>query len=159
MNTEIVDYFNELAPSALSRNHDRVADRKFFESVQARLLAGKDLSPEMADFAHVSTDDALTIVEQLIHRCNKDMRDYWILPPARGIETQVQPTTLAEELIPSFTATYTAKTEFDVVAVPVASQGNHTDLNVDTSLVQTMDKERAMSELASLFLVARLMQR
>ncbi len=159
MNTEVVDYFNELAASALSRSHDRVADRKFFESVQARLLSGEDLSPEMADFVHVSTDDALTIVEQLIHRCDNDMRDYWMLPSASSIETQVQQTTLAEELIPRFTATYTATTEFGVVTVTVASQSNHTDLNVDTSLVQIMDKERAISELASQLLVARLLQR
>ncbi len=90
MNAEFVDYSNELATSALSRSHDRVADRKFFESVQARLLAGENLGPEMVDFEYFSTDDALKIVEQLIHRCDNDMLDYWMMPLASGINNSAK---------------------------------------------------------------------
>ncbi len=156
MNQEVADYFNELASSAMSRSRDRVADRKFFEQVRVRIEAGESLTAELPQLAHLETTEVLGILDNLVKRCDSEMRDYWAIPSNSGIESEIRQELRADEVLPRITATYTATTEVGMVTVTVSSKGNRTDVQLDTSRVQNMDTARAINELASQLLVARM---
>ncbi len=159
MSQEVIDYFNELATTAINRCHDRVADLKFFESVKARLAAGEDLSGELPQLKNVKSSDAIFVVEKLIKRCYDDMTGYWDIPRSGGIDCKVSYEVNPSELIPRFAAEYIIGTEVGSVTFTLTSKGNHVDLDVDTGSVKNKDTTTAMREVSSLLLLARLQQR
>ena len=106
--------------------------------------------------AHLETAEVLGILDNLVNRCDRDMRDYWAVPNNSGIESEIWQDLQADEILPRITATYTTTTEFGMVTVTVSSKGNHTDVQLDTSRVQNLDMDRAINELASQLLVARM---
>ena len=132
MSQEVIDYFNELATTAINRCHDRVADLKFFESVKARLAAGEDLSGELPQLKNVKSSDAIFVVEKLIKRCYDDMTGYWDIPSSGGIDCKVTYEITDNEIIPRFSAAYRIKTDVGAVTFTLTSKGNHVDLDVDT---------------------------
>ena len=158
MSQEVIDYFNELAKTAVNRCHDRVADLKFFESVKGRLAAGEDLSGELPQLKNVKSSDAIFVVEKLIKRCYDDMAGYWDIPSSGGIDCKVTYEIAENEIIPRFSAVYRIKTDVGAVTFTLASKGNHVDLDVDTGSVKNKDTTAAMREVSSLFLLARLQQ-
>ena len=159
MSQEVIDYFNELATTAINRCHDRVADLKFFESVKGRLAAGEDLSGELPQLKNVNSSDAIFVVEKLIKRCYDDMTGYWDIPRSGGIDCKVSYEVNPSELIPRFAAEYIIGTEVGAVTFTLTSKGNHVDLDVDTGSVKNKDTTTAMREVSSLLLLARLQQR
>ena len=159
MSQEVIDYFNELAKTAVNRCHDRVADLKFFESVKARLAAGEDLSGELPQLKNVKSSDAIFVVEKLIKRCYDDMAGYWDIPSSGGIDCKVTYEITDNEIIPRFSAVYRIKTDVGAVTFTLASKGNHVDLDVDTGSVKNKDTTTALREVSSLLLFARLQQR
>ena len=159
MSQEVIDYFNELAKTAVNRCHDRVADLKFFESVKARLAAGEDLSGELPQLKNVKSSDAIFVVEKLIKRCYDDMEGYWDIPSNGGIDCKVTYEITDNEIIPRFSAAYRIKTDVGAVTFTLASKGNHVDLDVDTGSVKNKDTTTALREVSSLLLFARLQQR
>jgi hypothetical protein len=156
MSQDVTDYFEELAHSAIERCHARVADRKFFESVKARIARGEDLSEEIQQLRGVSKKDALFVVNQLIKRCDTDMVGYWSLPGRTTIESAVNAELVAGELVPRFTARYTVQTEVGKMTVTLANQGNHTDISLNASEIKAANRDTAMRELANQLLVARM---
>ena len=159
MSQEVIDYFNELAKTAVNRCHDRVADLKFFESVKGRLAAGEDLSGELPQLKNVKSSDAIFVVEKLIKRCYDDMAGYWDIPSSGGIDCKVTYEITDNEIIPRFSAVYSIKTDVGAVTFTLASKGNHVDLDVDTGSVKNKDTTTALREVSSLLLFARLQQR
>lgn len=159
MSQEVIDYFNELAKTAINRCHDRVADLKFFEAVKARLAAGEDLSGELPQLKNVKSSDALLVVEKLIKRCYDDMTGYWDIPSNGGIECKVSYEVNPSEIIPRFSAAYCIKTDVGAVTFTLTSKGNHVDLDVDTGSVKNKDTTTALREVSSLLLFARLQQK
>ena len=159
MSQEVIDYFNELAKTAVNRCHDRVADLKFFESVKGRLAAGEDLSGELPQLKNVKSSDAIFVVEKLIKRCYDDMAGYWDIPSSGGIDCKVTYEMADNEIIPRFSAVYRIKTDVGAVTFTLASKGNHVDLDVDTGSVKNKDTTTALREVSSLLLFARLQQR
>ena len=159
MSQEVIDYFNELAKTAVNRCHDRVADLKFFESVKARLAAGEDLSGELPQLKNVKSSDAIFVVDKLIKRCYDDMAGYWDIPSSGGIDCKVTYEITDNEIIPRFSAVYRIKTDVGAVTFTLASKGNHVDLDVDTGSVKNKDTTTALREVSSLLLFARLQQR
>ena len=159
MSQEVIDYFNELAKTAVNRCHDRVADLKFFEAVKARLAAGEDLSGELPQLKNVKSSDAILVVEKLIKRCFDDMTGYWDIPSNGGIECMVSYELNPSELIPRFAAEYIIGTEVGAVTFTLTSKGNHVDLDVDTGSVKNKDTTTALREVSSLLLFARLQQK
>jgi hypothetical protein len=158
MSQEVIDYFNELAKTAVNRCHDRVADLKFFESVKGRLAAGEDLSGELPQLKNVKSSDAIFVVEKLIKRCYDDMAGYWDIPSSGGIDCKVTYEITDNEIIPRFSAVYSIKTDVGAVTFTLASKGNHVDLDVDTGSVKNKDTTTALREVSSLLLLARLQQ-
>lgn len=158
MSQEVIDYFNELAESAIERCHERMADLKFYQNVKARLLAGEDLSEELPLLKKVSNEDAAFITDKLIERCLNDMSSYWTVSEKTGIQSKVSYETRVDELIPRFTAVYTAKTEVGEISLSLTSQGNHVDLDIDTGSVKSMDTSVALKEVGNLLLLAKLTQ-
>ena len=159
MSQEVIDYFNELAKTAVNRCHDRVADLKFFESVKGRLAAGEDLSGELPQLKNVKSSDAIFVVDKLIKRCYDDMAGYWDIPSSGGIDCKVTYEITDNEIIPRFSAVYRIKTDVGAVTFTLASKGNHVDLDVDTGSVKNKDTTTALREVSSLLLFARLQQR
>jgi len=159
MSQEVIDYFNELAKTAVNRCHDRVADLKFFESVKGRLAAGEDLSGELPQLKNVKSSDAIFVVDKLIKRCYDDMAGYWDIPSSGGIDCKVTYEMADNEIIPRFSAVYRIKTDVGTVTFTLASKGNHVDLDVDTGSVKNKDTTTALKEVSSLLLFARLQQR
>ena len=159
MSQEVIDYFNELAKTAVNRCHDRVADLKFFESVKGRLAAGEDLSGELPQLKNVKSSDAIFVVEKMIKRCYDDMEGYWDIPSNGGIDCKVTYEIADSEIIPRFSAVYRIKTDVGAVTFTLASKGNHVDLDVDTGSVKNKDTTTALREVSSLLLFARLQQR
>ena len=159
MSQEVIDYFNELAKTAVNRCHDRVADLKFFESVKGRLAAGEDLSGELPQLKNVKSSDAIFVVDKLIKRCYDDMAGYWDIPSSGGIDCKVTYEIAENEIIPRFSAVYRIKTDVGAVTFTLASKGNHVDLDVDTGSVKNKDTTTALREVSSLLLFARLQQR
>ena len=159
MSQEVIDYFNELAKTAVNRCHDRVADLKFFESVKGRLAAGEDLSGELPQLKNVKSSDAIFVVEKMIKRCYDDMEGYWDIPSSGGIDCKVTYEITDNEIIPRFSAVYRIKTDVGAVTFTLASKGNHVDLDVDTGSVKNKDTTTALREVSSLLLFARLQQR
>jgi hypothetical protein len=158
MSQEVIDYFNELAKTAVNRCHDRVADLKFFESVKGRLADGEDLSGELPQLKNVKSSDAIFVVDKLIKRCYDDMAGYWDIPSSGGIDCKVTYEIADNEIIPRFSAVYRIKTDVGAVTFTLTSKGNHVDLDVDTGSVKNKDTTAAMREVSSLFLLARLQQ-
>ena len=159
MSQEVIDYFNELAKTAVNRCHDRVADLKFFESVKGRLADGEDLSGELPQLKNVKSSDAIFVVDKLIKRCYDDMAGYWDIPSSGGIDCKVTYEIAENEIIPRFSAVYRIKTDVGAVTFTLASKGNHVDLDVDTGSVKNKDTTTALREVSSLLLFARLQQR
>ena len=147
MSQEVIDYFNELAKTAVNRCHDRVAVLKFFESVKGRLAAGEDLSGELPQLKNVKSSDAIFIVEKLIKRCYDDMAGYWDIPSSGGIDCKVTYEIAENEIIPRFSAVYRIKTDVGAVTFTLASKGNHVDLDVDTGSVKNKDTTTALKEV------------
>lgn len=158
MSQEVIDYFNELAKTAVNRCHDRVADLKFYEGVKGRLAAEEDLSGELPQLKYVKPSDAILVVEQLIKRCYDDMTGYWDIPSNGGIECKVSYEINPSELIPRFAVEYIIGTEVGAVTFTLTSKGNHVDLDVDTGSVKNKDTTTALREVSSLLLFARLQQ-
>ena len=156
MSQEVIDYFNELAKTAVNRCHDRVADLKFFEAVKARLAAGEDLSGELPQLKNVKSSDAIFVVEKLIKRCYDDMTGYWDIPSSGGIECKVSYEVNPSELIPRFAAEYIIGTEVGAVTFTLTSKGNHVDLDIDTGSVKNKDTTTALREVSHQLLMARL---
>ena len=156
MSQAVVDYFNELAESAIERCHERMSDLKFYENVKARLLAGEDLSEELPLLKKVNQADAAFITDKLIERCWADMDGYWTLAANTGIQSKVSHELLEGELIPRFTAEYTTNTEVGEMTFTLASKGNHVDLDIDTGSVKNMDTAAALKEVAAHLLIFRL---
>jgi len=156
MSQEVTDYFEELAHSAIERCHARVADRKFFESVKSRIARGEDLGAEIQQLRGVSKKDALFVVNKLIKRCDTDMVSYWSLPGRTTIDSAVSAEQVTGELIPRFTVSYAVQTEFGKMTVTLASQGNHTDISLDTGKIKAANRDAALRELANQLLVARM---
>ena len=159
MSQEVIDYFNELAKTAVNRCHDRVADLKFFESVKGRLADGEDLSGELPQLKNVKSSDAIFVVEKLIKRCYDDMAGYWDIPSSGGIDCKVTYEIADNEIIPRFSAAYRIKTDVGAVTFTLASKGNHVDLDVDMGSVKNKDTTTALKEVSGLLLFARLQQR
>ena len=158
MSQEVIDYFNELAESAIERCHERMADLKFYENVKARLLAGEDLSEELPLLKKVNQADAAFIADKLIERCYDDMTGYWNIPSNGGIDCKVNYEINPSELIPRFAAEYIIGTEVGAVTFTLTSKGNHVDLDVDTGSVKNKDTTTVLREVSSLLLLARLQQ-
>ena len=156
MSQEVIDYFNELAKTAVNRCHDRVADLKFFESVKGRLAAGEDLSGELPQLKNVKSSDAIFVVEKMIKRCYDDMEGYWDIPSNGGIDCKVTYEIADSEIIPRFSAVYRIKTDVGAVTFTLASKGNHVDLDVDTGSVKNKDTTTALKEVSHQLLMARL---
>ena len=156
MSQEVIDYFNELAKTAVNRCHDRVADLKFFESVKGRLAAGEDLSGELPQLKNVKSSDAIFVVDKLIKRCYDDMAGYWDIPSSGGIDCKVTYEIADNEIIPRFSAVYRIKTDVGAVTFTLASKGNHVDLDVDTGSVKNKDTTTALKEVNHQLLMARL---
>ena len=156
MSQEVIDYFNELAKTAVNRCHDRVADLKFFESVKGRLAAGEDLSGELPQLKNVKSSDAIFVVDKLIKRCYDDMAGYWDIPSSGGIDCKVTYEIADNEIIPRFSAVYRIKTDVGAVTFTLASKGNHVDLDVDTGNVKNKDTTTALKEVSQQLLIARL---
>ena len=156
MSQEVIDYFNELAKTAVNRCHDRVADLKFFESVKGRLAAGEDLSGELPQLKNVKSSDAIFVVDKLIKRCYDDMAGYWDIPSSGGIDCKVTYEIAENEIIPRFSAVYRIKTDVGAVTFTLASKGNHVDLDVDTGSVKNKDTTTALKEVNHQLLMARL---
>ena len=156
MSQEVIDYFNELAKTAVNRCHDRVADLKFFESVKGRLAAGEDLSGELPQLKNVKSSDAIFVVEKLIKRCYDDMAGYWDIPSSGGIDCKVTYEIADNEIIPRFSAAYRIKTDVGAVTFTLASKGNHVDLDVDTGSVKNKDTTTALKEVNHQLLMAKL---
>ena len=156
MSQEVIDYFNELAKTAVNRCHDRVADLKFFESVKGRLAAGEDLSGELPQLKNVKSSDAIFVVEKLIKRCYDDMAGYWDIPSSGGIDCKVTYEMADNEIIPRFSAVYRIKTDVGAVTFTLTSKGNHVDLDVDTGSVKNKDTTTALKEVSRQLLMARL---
>ena len=156
MSQEVIDYFNELAESAIERCHQRVADLKFYQNVKARLLAGEDLSEELLQLKNVKSSDAIFVVEKLIKRCYDDMADYWAIPNNGEIECKVSYEIEGHEIIPRFSTAYRINTAVGTVTFTLASKGNHVDFDVDTGSVKPMDTASALKEIAAHLLIFRL---
>lgn len=156
MTPEVIDYLKEISETALARCHDRVADRKFFESVKKRLLLGEDMSTELQQLKHVTPAKAALILDKLIQRCDSDMKAYWAIPSGSGIQSTISTELLPDELIPRFTAQYVAKTEVGTITVTVTSKGNYTDFHINTGSVKKIDTEAAIREMGNQLLMARL---
>jgi hypothetical protein len=156
MSQEVIDYFKELAKTAVNRCHDRVADLKFYEGVKGRLAAGEDLSGELPQLKNVKSSDAIFVVEKLIKRCYDDMTGYWDIPSNGGIECKVSYEINPSELIPRFAAEYTIGTEVGAVTFTLTSKGNHVDLDADIGSVKQVDVDAAIKEVAQRLFFANL---
>ena len=146
MYQEIVHYFANLAKSAIERCHKRAADRKFFENVRERLVDGDHLSDQLPELKQVSASTAASVIDNLIRRCDTDMLSYWESVKSNAIQCRVEMQRLAGELIPRFTAEYAIATELGPVVIRAISQGNHTDINIDSSSVDSANHNAALKE-------------
>lgn len=146
MYQEIVHYFAKLAESAIERCHKRAADRQFFENVRERLVSGDHLSDQLPELKQVSANTAATVVDNLIRRCDTDMLSYWESVKSNAIQCRVEMQRLAGELIPRFTAEYAIATELGPVVIRAISQGNHTDIKIDSSSVDSANHNAALKE-------------
>lgn len=158
MSQEVIDYFNELAESAIERCHERIADLKFLTNVKTRILAGGDLSGELPQLKQVSSKDAAFVADKMIERYLSDMVVYWTISERSGIESDVTYEMKEGELIPRFMSEYRFTTEVGAVTLTLSNQGNHVDLDIDTADVKNMDFEAAIHELSNQLLFARLKQ-
>jgi hypothetical protein len=146
MSQEIVHYFAKLAESAIERCHKRAADRKFFENVRERLDNGDHLSDQLPELKQVSAKTAATVVDNLIRRCDTDMLSYWESVKSNAIQCRVEMQRLVGELIPRFNVEYAIATELGTVVIRAISQGNHTDINIDSSSIHSTHQDAALKE-------------
>jgi hypothetical protein len=156
MGQEVIDYFNELAKTAVNRCHDRVADLKFFEAVKSRLAAGENLSSELPQLKNFKSSDAIVVVEKLIKRCYDDMEGFWGIPSSGGIDCKVTYEITDNDIIPRFSASYCIKTDVGAVTFTLNSKGNHVDLDVDIGSVKQVDVDAAIKEVAQRLFFANL---
>ncbi len=156
MSQEVIDYFNELAESAIERCHERMADLKFLKNVKTRILAGEDLSGELPLLKQVSGKDAVFVADKLIERYLSDMAGYWAMPERSGIESDVTYEMKEGELIPRFTTKYRFSTEVGAVTLTLSSHGNHVDLDINTADVKNMDIDTAIKGVSQQLFFANL---
>ena len=158
MSTQLHNYLKTKVDGALDKAAKRVADMRFFEQVFYRLQAGEDMAEQLAAFKAVDKETALTVVKDLIKRCEADLvSGYWAFEGFNKIKANVNSTYNKFEAVPRYDVQYQITTKHGIVVAKIKTSGATFEVKYDTKQCAKVTSKEALEAASNQVMLAALM--
>lgn len=157
MSTQLHNYLTTKVDGALDKAAKRVADMRFFEQVLYRLKAGEDMTTQLAAFKAVDKATALTVVQDLIKRCETDLvSGYWAFEGFAKIKAIVNSTYNKVEAVPRYDVQYQITTKHGVVVANIKTSGATFEVKYDTKQCAKVTSKEALDAASNQMMLAAM---